>query len=185
MKLNSELVENILRLKSVHANMLNRCNNTNHPNYHRYGGRGITVCDEWLNSYINFIIDMIDGYKQGLSIDRIDNNGNYTKDNCRWTTQKEQMRNTERHKESIEKYFLSVTDDDRIEYLDSLVALQVNITGKEQKDKFFNSLNYTKYDDKQRRYDRIVKLDKIIDKIHKLGFDVKEHRKRTLKITKL
>lgn len=68
-----------------------RCRNPNHPQFKHYGQRGITICERW-DDYANFLEDM--GKKpDGLSIDRIDVNGNYDPKNCRWATQKDQMRN--------------------------------------------------------------------------------------------
>lgn len=73
------------------ASMHNRCRNQKYHYYHRYGGRGITVCERW-NDFENFLSDM--GEKPvGTSIDRINNNGNYEPGNCRWATQSEQRRN--------------------------------------------------------------------------------------------
>lgn len=77
--------------------MKNRCYNKNKNNYHNYGGRGIRVCDRWLNSFENFWEDMKDEYKEGLTLDRINTNGDYELNNCRWIDQKEQMRNTRRN----------------------------------------------------------------------------------------
>jgi hypothetical protein len=71
--------------------MVARCTNPKHRAYKSYGGRGITVCARW-RSFTNFLADM--GEKpEGLSLDRIDYNGNYEPDNCRWATDKQQARN--------------------------------------------------------------------------------------------
>jgi hypothetical protein len=77
--------------------MKRRCYNPNVNNYMNYGGRGIIVCDRWINSYENFLEDM--GRKPSIeySIDRIDNNGNYEPSNCRWVTPKEQRKNQRKY----------------------------------------------------------------------------------------
>lgn len=75
--------------------MLARCYNSKHMHYYRYGGRGISVCKKWQNSFKCFYDWAINnGYKKGLSVDRINNNGNYKPSNCRWITNKEQHSNT-------------------------------------------------------------------------------------------
>lgn len=82
------------RIFSVWGNMLDRCNNPRNNEYYLYGGRGISVCNEWRNDFKSFYGWAMDnGYKTGLSIDRIDVNGNYEPSNCRWATIKEQIRN--------------------------------------------------------------------------------------------
>lgn len=82
------------RIYRIWCAMISRCHNPNVRNYTNYGGRGITVCDEWRNSFETFYDDMIDGYSDDLSIDRINNNGDYIKENCKWSTRIEQSRNT-------------------------------------------------------------------------------------------
>lgn len=74
------------------AAMIERCTNENRDNYSYYGGRGITVCDRWRNSFEAFLADMGDR-PEGKSIDRIDNASNYEPDNCRWATRSEQNSN--------------------------------------------------------------------------------------------
>jgi len=70
-----------------------RCYNPKFSGFHRYGGRGIAVCDEWRNSFEDFYNDMGDRPSKGHSIDRIDNDGNYEPSNCKWSTKEEQMSN--------------------------------------------------------------------------------------------
>ena len=82
------------RIYETWQDMKRRCYNKQNARYDRYGGRGITVCDEWLNNFQSFHDWAIsNGYSDDLSIDRIDNDGNYEPSNCRWSTAKEQCNN--------------------------------------------------------------------------------------------
>jgi hypothetical protein len=84
------------RLYNIWKSMKDRTLNPKCKKYSNYGGRGITICDEWKNDFMSFYNwAMSNGYEEnkGLSIDRIDNDGGYSPENCRWTTQTIQSRN--------------------------------------------------------------------------------------------
>lgn len=80
------------RIYSIWRNMRNRCKYPSARNYSNYGGRGITYDSRW-DSFEEFHKDMGESYEEGLTLDRIDVNGNYCKDNCRWIPLSEQARN--------------------------------------------------------------------------------------------
>ena len=77
--------------------MKRRCLSPSHPQYHRYGGRGITICDEWLSFSAFRSWAIKNGVSRTLTIDRKDNDKGYGPSNCRWATQQEQARNTSRN----------------------------------------------------------------------------------------
>lgn len=81
------------RLYDTYNNMKQRCYNPNRPDYKYYGGRGIKVSDDWLKGFKYFLADMEISYQEGLTLDRIDVNLDYCKENCRWIEFEEQARN--------------------------------------------------------------------------------------------
>ncbi len=99
---------NLKSLKSRYHSMIQRCYNPKNPGYHYWGGRGIKVCERWLDranlipkgqrgyaraGLQNFIDDMGPSFDPVLELDRTDNDGDYTPDNCGWVTEREQMLN--------------------------------------------------------------------------------------------
>lgn len=85
----------------IWQNMRNRCANPEDEYFKDYGGRGIRVCERWLDSFENFWADMQEGYQPRLTLNRVENGGDYCKGNCAWATWKEQARNT-RHNRVID-----------------------------------------------------------------------------------
>lgn len=82
------------RLYKIFNGIKTRCTNDKNNRFSRYGGRGISICKEWTDDYINFHNwAMSNGYKEGLSIERINNDGNYEPNNCEWIEFKEQCKN--------------------------------------------------------------------------------------------
>ena len=86
-------------MKSIYSrwsNMKQRCYNPNHHSYHNYGGRGITICDEWkdnFKSYFDYVMSLPNAMKSNYVLDREDNDGNYEPGNLRWVTPKIQRMN--------------------------------------------------------------------------------------------
>jgi len=99
-------------------NIIQRCYNEKHTSYHRYGGRGIKVCDEWRSNFLNFYDWFVLNYKRGLQIDRIDNDKGYSPDNCRLVNRSVNLANRNKLKvntsgyigvgKNSEKFFTSV-----------------------------------------------------------------------------
>lgn len=101
-------------LYKVWAGMKQRCYNEKNARYYQYGGRGISVCKEWRDSFMAFCDwSLSHGYSESLQIDRIDCDGNYCPENCRWVTQTENMRNRRPYKTTVknsEKFEMPVPD---------------------------------------------------------------------------
>ena len=94
MRYTAKLAQVQPRLYSIWQTMKGRCNNPNRTKYKDYGGRGIKVCETWDKSAAAFVDwALSNGYRDGLQIDRIDVNGGYNPDNCRWVTPKQNARN--------------------------------------------------------------------------------------------
>lgn len=107
------------RIYNIWQMMKRRCYKKDTTYYENYGGRGILVCDEW-QSFENFYEDMKDEYKENLTIERIDNNGNYCKENCRWANRNEQMNNMRRNKlltiDGVSKTMIEWSKETKIPY---------------------------------------------------------------------
>lgn len=92
------------KLLKTYNGMITRCYNPNYTYYRLYGGRGIKVCDRWLdsiNGFANFVLDMGDKPTEKHSLDRIDSNGNYEPTNCKWSTPREQASNTSSNNKDV------------------------------------------------------------------------------------
>ena len=88
----------------LYDGMKQRCYNPNHKGYSNYGGRGITVCNEWRESFESFYEDMFSTYSDNVELDRIDTDGNYCKGNCRWVTRQQNAMNTRGKQNSTSRY---------------------------------------------------------------------------------
>lgn len=92
------------RLYGIFGNMKQRCYNPNNPKYSSYGGRGITICKEWMEDFQKFYDwSMANGYRDDLTIDRIKGTKGYSPDNCRWVTWEENRRNSSPGRPPLQK----------------------------------------------------------------------------------
>ena len=126
--------------------MIQRCYNKNSVNYKYYGGRGITVCNRWINSFINFYEDMGER-PEGMSLDRIDNNKVYSKNNCKWVDKVSQGRNrrvmknnTSGHKgvywnKKSKKYQASISVDKKLKHLGLFNTINEAIDARKKAEK--------------------------------------------------
>lgn len=132
-------------------NMRNRCNNPRNPEYHNYGGRGIKVCERW-ESYSNFLEDMGRKPSKQHSIDRINVNGDYNPENCRWTDSITQARNKRLSRKNTsgvsgvhwdkerEKWSARITTNGKIKALGRFVELDEAIKArKKAEEKYWNT----------------------------------------------
>lgn len=94
------------KIYRIWRGMRNRCNNVNVPEYQYYGGRGISICEEWSDFSAFYEWAKANGYTEGLSIDRIDNDGDYCPENCTWVTRVENTRkmDVDRHTKLVGLY---------------------------------------------------------------------------------
>ena len=99
------------RIDNIYKAMISRCYCKNNNRYERYGGRGIVVCEEWKNNKMKFFEwSFSNGYREDLTLDRIDTNGNYEPNNCRWAdweTQNNNQRPKKRHGEKKKRFLFN------------------------------------------------------------------------------
>lgn len=118
------------RLYGIFHNMKQRCYNPNNPKYNAYGGKGITICSEWLEDFEKFYNWALqNGYQEHLTIDRIENKKAYQPDNCRWITMEENRRAARRKGQKItdnpkDTTVRARTDAETVRKLDYLVSEQ-------------------------------------------------------------
>lgn len=128
---------------AVWDTMIARCHRQSHKSYPRYSSRGITVCEEWRNSFQAFADAMLPTYKVGLQLDRIDNNKGYSPDNCRWVDSIQQANNTSSNRTiATPKGVMTVKQASRI-FGVKYTTLINRINQQWPQDKLFISTSYT------------------------------------------
>lgn len=148
------------RLIKIYYHMIDRCYHTKDKEYKRYGVRGIKVCDEWRNDINNFISDMNDSYikhinkfgEKDTTLDRIDVNGNYCKENCRWATITEQANNRRNnHFITYQNETHTIAEWSKITGIKACTIAQRLRSGKTLEQVFYHPLN----DDKKQKLRKI------------------------------
>lgn len=127
------------RIYHIWEDMKHRCDNRNNKQFDDYGGRGITYAEDWIK-FEGFLRDMGQGYEDNLTLDRIDPNGNYCKENCRWATYKEQGRNraiSKTNKSGVMGVSLRLDSKSKEPYY----VAQINFNGR-SKSKWFSVKKY-------------------------------------------
>lgn len=138
------------RWKSMKA----RCNQKSYHAYARYGGRGIKVCERWEKDFMNFYNDMKDTYFEGAELDRINNNGNYTSENCRWVSHEENCNNRQKYKTNSgytgvhkkgNSYQVNISHKRKTIYVGSYQTLEKAVVARKEFIKDFNMKHNTNY----------------------------------------
>lgn len=128
------------RIYAIYSGMLSRCYNDGDTQFKSYGGRGILVSPKWIDSFENFYKDMASGYKDDLTLERIDVNGNYCKENCVWVSKSDQALNKTRYKNNKSGY-TGISEQQKKYGLTMVAIIQNPATGKA----VVKTRNLTKY----------------------------------------
>lgn len=144
------------RVYKIWKGIKSRCRHKSYHAYNRYGGRGIKVCDEWENDFMKFYTDMKDTYFDGAELDRIDNDGDYCAENCRWITHKENSNNRTKYfnksgytgihyRETKNRYEANVCINRIPKHIGVYHSLEEAVNGRKDFIIDYNSKNNTNY----------------------------------------